>query len=69
MCLDEAQISGERFSGSLVLWFVVFLCAHVFSYAQWSFFNYIKKTVSRLSRTYPLSFAIKILMVVQFQDL
>ena len=24
---------------------------HVFSYAQWSFFKYIKKTVSRLSRS------------------
>ena len=45
--------------------------AHVFSYAQsqWSFFKYIRKTVSRLSRSYPLLFAIKILMVSQFGDL
>ena len=40
-----------------------------FSYAQWSFFKYIKKTLSRLSRSYPLLFAIKILMVSQFGDL
>ena len=46
-----------------------FFCAHVFSYAQWSFFKYIRKTVSRLSRSYQLLFAIKILMVSQFGDL
>ena len=40
-----------------------------FSYAQWSFFNYIRKTVSRLSKSYPLLFAIKLLMVSQFGDL
>ena len=40
-----------------------------FSYAQWSFFKYIRKTVSRLSRSYPLLFAIKILIVSQFGDL
>ena len=40
-----------------------------FSYAPWSFFKYIRKTVSRLSRSYPLLFAIKILMVSQFGDL
>ena len=39
-----------------------------FSYAQWSFFKYIRKTVSRLSRSYPLLFAIIILMVSQFGD-
>ena len=44
-------------------------CAHVFSYAQWSFFKYIRKTVSRLSRLYPLLLAIKILKVSQFGDL
>ena len=38
-----------------------------FSYAQWSFFKYIRKTVSRLSRSYPLLFAIKILMVSQLE--
>ena len=50
-----------------LLLFVV--CAHVFSYAHWSFFKYIRKTVSRLSRSYPLLFVIKILMVSQFGDL
>ena len=40
-----------------------------FSYDQWSFFKYIKKTVSRLSRSYPLLLAIKLLMVSQFGDL
>ena len=40
-----------------------------FSYAQWSFFKCIKKTVSRLSRLYLLLFAIKILMLSQFGDL
>ena len=43
--------------------------AQVSSYAQWSFFKYIRKTVSRLSRSYPLLFAIKILIVSQFRDL
>ena len=46
-----------------------FFFAHVFSYAQWSFFKYIRKTVSRLRRSYPLLFAIKILMVSRFGDL
>ena len=40
-----------------------------FSYAQWSFFKNIRKTVSRLRRSYPPLFAIKILMVSQFGDL
>ena len=40
-----------------------------FSYAQWSFFKYIKKTVSKLRRLYPLLFEIKILMVSQFEYL
>ena len=48
---------------------IFFFHAQVFSYAQWSFFKYIRKTVSRLSRSYPLLFAIKILMVSQFGDL
>ena len=43
--------------------------AHVFSYTQWSLFKYMKKTVARLNRSYPLLFAIKILMVSQFGDL
>ena len=40
-----------------------------FIYAQWSFFKYIKKTISRLSRSYLLLFVIKILIVSQFGDL
>ena len=48
---------------------IVFFRAHVFSYAQWSFFKYIEKIVSRLSRSYQLLFAIKILMVSQTGDL
>ena len=43
--------------------------AHVFSYAQWSFFKYLRKTVSRLRRSYPPLFATKILMESQFGDL
>ena len=39
----------------------------VFFIWQWSFFKYIRKTVSRLSRSYPLLFAIKILMVSQLE--
>ena len=39
-----------------------FICAVLF-------FKYIRKTVSRLSRSYWLLFAIKILMVSQFGDL
>ena len=46
--------------------FFISLCA---SYAQWSFFKYIKKTLSKFSISYPLLFAIKILMVSQFGDL
>ena len=54
---------------------IVFCCCFFksvrmfFSYAQLSFSKYIKKTVSRFSRSYPLLFAIKILMVSQFGDL
>ena len=40
-----------------------------FSYAQWSFIKYIRKTVSRLRRSYPPLFAVKILMESQFGDL
>ena len=48
--------------------FFISPCA-CFSYAQWSFFKSIRKTVSKLSRSYKLLFAIKILMVSQFGDL
>ena len=55
----------------IVFFFLFFFLVHaqVCSYAQWSFFKYIRKTVSRHSRSYPLLFAIKILMVGQFEDL
>ena len=46
-----------------------FVHAQVFSYAQWSFFKRIRKTVSRLRRSYLLLFAIKVLMVSQLGDL
>ena len=49
--------------------FSFFFHAQVFSYAQWSFFKHIGKTVSRLSRSYPLLFAIKSSMMSQFGDL
>ena len=58
--------------GIKMFFFVFFLKTvrmFFFLYAQWSFFKYIKKTVSRLNRSYPLLFAIKILMVSQFGDL
>ena len=58
--------------GIKIVWFFVLFfispCA-CFSYAQWSFFRYVRKTISRLSRSYPLLFAIKILMLSQFGDL
>ena len=57
---------GEKMGIKIVVFLVR---AHVFSYAQWSFFKYIRKTLSRLSILYPLLFAIKSLMVSQFGDL
>ena len=56
-------------SKSFFFFFFFIVSAHVFSYAQWSFFKYIRKTVSRLSRSHPLLFAIKMFMVSQFGDL
>ena len=64
----KGKEKGEK-RGSIFFIFFCFVHAHVFSYAQWSFFEYIKKTVSRLSRSFPLLFAIKILIVSQFGDL
>ena len=56
--------------GIKIVFFFFFISPReVFSYAQWSFIKYIRKTVSRLSRSYWLLFAIKILMVNQFGDL
>ena len=49
--------------------FFFFVRAHVFSYAQWSFFKHIRKTVSRLSKSYLLLLEVKILMLSQFGDL
>ena len=39
------------------------------AYFLWSFFGYTKKTVSRLSRSYPLLFTTKMSMLSQFGDL
>ena len=65
----EREKGGKK--GDQNRFFVCFFispCA-CFSYAQWSFFKYIRKTVSRPRRSYPLLFAIKILMMSQFGDL
>ena len=35
-----------------------------FLYAQWSFFKYIRKSVSKLRRSCPLFFAIKIIIII-----
>ena len=61
---NKEKRKGKRMkkwgSKSFFFFFFFFLVrAHVFSYAQWSFFKCIRKTVSRLSRLYPLLFAIK----------
>ena len=63
----EKKRKKEEKMGLKIVFFLVH--AQVFSYAQWSFFKNIRKTVSRLSRLYPLLVAIKILMVCQFGDL
>ena len=58
--------------GIKIVFFFVFFYKSVrmfFSYAQWSFIKYIRKTVSRLRRSYPPLFAVKILMESQFGDL
>ena len=48
----EKEKGGKNGDQNIFSYF--FVRAHVFSYAQWSFFKYIRKTVSRLSRSYPL---------------
>ena len=55
-------------SKSFFFFFFISLCACFFIF-KWSFFKYIRKAVSRLSRSYPLLFVIKIFMVSQFGDL
>ena len=66
---EKKRKREEKWGSTSFFFFVV--RAHAFSYAQslWSFFKHIRKTVSRLSRLYPLLFAIKLLMVSQFGDL
>ena len=71
----EEKRKGKRRKkmGIKIVFFFVFFFFFIspradFSYVQWSFFKYIRKTVSRLSRSYPLLFAIKILMMSQFGD-
>ena len=75
---EEKKVKGKRKEKKkrkeekCCCFFVCFFispCACFFIYAQWSFFKYIKKTISRLSRSYPLLFVIKILIVSQFGDL
>ena len=75
---EEKKVKGKRKEKKkrkeekcFVFFCFVFIspCACFFIYAQWSFFKYIKKTISRLSRSYPLLFVIKILIVSQFGDL
>ena len=65
---EKKRKKEEKMGFKIVFFLFVFFYVHaqVFSYAQWSFFKYIRKTVSRLSRSYPLLFAIQILMVSQF---
>ena len=59
----------KKWGSKSFFFFVFFLSTRrFFSYVQWSFFKYIRKTVSRLSRSYPLLFAIIIVMVSQFGD-
>ena len=49
---------------------IVFLVhVHVFFICAVVIFGYIKNTVSRVSKSYPLLFTIKISMVSQFGDM
>ena len=72
---EKKRKKEEKMGIKIVFFFFFFFfffispCACFFSYAQWSFFKCIRKTVSGLRRLYPLVFAIKILMVSQFGDL
>ena len=68
---EKKRKKEEKWGSKSFLFFVFCIspCACFSSFAQWSFFKYIRKTVSRLDRSYPLLFAIKILMVSQFGDL
>ena len=54
---------------NIVFLFMLLVHAHVFFICAVVFFEYITKTVSRLSRLYPLLFAIKILIVSQSGDM
>ena len=67
----EKKRKKEEKMGIKIVFYVFFYKSvrMFFSDAQWSFFKYIRKTVSRLSRSYPPLFAIKILMVSRFGDL
>ena len=70
--LKEKEKKRKRERRKNVFFFLFFFispCACFFIYAQWSFFKYIKETISRLGRSYPLLFVIKILIVSQFGDL
>ena len=55
----EKKKGGKNGNQNLLFFFVLFFIS----------FKYVGKTISRLSRSYPLLFAIKILMLSQFGDL
>ena len=65
---EEKRKEKRRKKWGSKSFFFISLCA-CFSYAQWSFFKYIRKTVSSFNRSYPLLFAIKNFMVSPFGDL
>ena len=68
----EKKRKREEKMGIKIVFFLFFFYKSVrmfFSYAQWSFIKYIRKTVSRLRRSYPPLFAVEILMESQFGDL
>ena len=75
---EEKKVKGKRKEKKkrkeekyfFFFFFFISPCACFFIYAQWSFFKYKKKTISRLrGRSNPLLFVIKILIVSQFGDL
>ena len=67
---EEKRKEKRRKNGDLNVFVFFYKSVRMFfSYAQWSFFKYIRKTVSSFNRSYPLLFTIKNVMVSQFGDL
>ena len=64
----EKEKGGKNGDQNRVVFFIS-PCACFFICAVVIFQIYIRKTVSRLSRSYPVLFAIKMFMVSQFGDL